>query len=268
MLKLLKYEWKACARVLLPLYGAVLLISVVNRLMDTMRADDLLFGIPSVILAMLYFGVLSAVFVVTAVILIQRFYKNLLGDEGYLMFTLPVSVSRHLWSKLIMAMVMSIIGLLAAMLSIGILGSGTGLIKGIGMFFSQLGKAIGRDPNAILFAIEGLIWMLLLGMCGILFIYLCIALGHLAPKHRVLMAVVWYFVLSTAVQFLLSLVLVGLGNLPLEGLYQTINAFINGVGETASVHFGMLGLCVATAVPGAICYGGTLYILKNRLNLE
>lgn len=44
--------------------------------------------------------------VVTAVILIQRFYKNLLGSEGYLMFTLPVTVSQHLFSKTIIAVVM------------------------------------------------------------------------------------------------------------------------------------------------------------------
>ena len=30
----------------------------------------------------------------------------------------------------------------------------------------------------------------------------------------------------------------------------------------------LLGFCFATAVPGAICYGGTYYVLKNRLNLE
>ena len=35
MLKLLKYEWKACARTCLPMYAAVLLLAVVNRLTMT-----------------------------------------------------------------------------------------------------------------------------------------------------------------------------------------------------------------------------------------
>lgn len=82
MLKLLKYEWKACARICLPLYGAMLLMSIINALMTTDRAQDIMNGIPTAILAMLFFALLVAVFVVTAVILIQRFYKNLLGDEG------------------------------------------------------------------------------------------------------------------------------------------------------------------------------------------
>ena len=41
MLKLLKYEWKACARICLPLYGAMLLMSIINALMITDRAQDI-----------------------------------------------------------------------------------------------------------------------------------------------------------------------------------------------------------------------------------
>lgn len=32
MLKLLKYEWKACARACLPLYGAIILVALINHL--------------------------------------------------------------------------------------------------------------------------------------------------------------------------------------------------------------------------------------------
>ena len=71
MLKLLKYEWKACARTCLPMYAAVLLLAVVNRLTMTDSIQGLLYGIPTALLALLYFGVMVAVLVVTEVILIQ-----------------------------------------------------------------------------------------------------------------------------------------------------------------------------------------------------
>ena len=32
MLKLLKYEWKACARTCLPLYGVLILMSLISRI--------------------------------------------------------------------------------------------------------------------------------------------------------------------------------------------------------------------------------------------
>lgn len=33
MLKLLKYEWKACARACLPFYGAIILVALINHLL-------------------------------------------------------------------------------------------------------------------------------------------------------------------------------------------------------------------------------------------
>lgn len=87
MLKLLKYEWKACARTCLPLYGAIILVALINHLLYSEAVPDLLFGIPAAIMSMLYAVIFAAVFVATAVILVQRFYKSLLGGEGYLMFS-------------------------------------------------------------------------------------------------------------------------------------------------------------------------------------
>ena len=268
MLKLLKYEWKACARICLPLYGAMLLMSVVSAVMTTERAKDFMNGIPSAILAMLFFALLVAVFVVTAVILIQRFYKNLLGDEGYLMFTLPVTVSQHIWAKTIIAVAMSIISIAAAVLSIGIIGSGAQMLVGLGDVLAGIGKSFTSDPNTLFYTLESIIWLLLLAGAAMLFIYLCMALGHLAKKHRVLMSVVWYFVLSTIAQFLFMFFIMGVGNLPLEGFWMALNDFFRGVGVAGTIHIGMITLCLGTAVVGAVFFLATRYILKNKLNLE
>lgn len=268
MLKLLKYEWKACARTCLPLYAAVLLLAVINRLTMTDRVQELLYGIPTALLALLYFAVMVAVLVVTEVILIQRFYKNLLGDEGYLMFTLPVTVSQHIWAKTIIAVVMSIVSIAAVVLSIGIIGSGAQMLVGLGDVLAAIGKSFTSNPNTLFYTLESIIWMLLLAGTAMLFIYLCIALGHLAKKHRVLMAVVWYFVLSTVFQFLFMFFIIGVGNLPLEGFWMALNDFFRGIGPAGTIHIGMIVLCIGTAVVGAVFFLATRYILKNRLNLE
>lgn len=262
MLKLLKYEWKACARVCLPMYAAVLLLALVNRLTMKDQVQALMHGIPTALMALLYFGVMVAVFVVTAVILIQRFYKNLLGDEGYLMFTLPVTVSQHIWAKTIIAVVMSILSTIAATLSIGILGGGAATVM------QNLLQGLVQRPNEFVVGLEILLWLLICTVVGMLFIYLCIALGHLAKKHRVLMAVVWYFVLSTVLQFLFMFFIMGVGNLPLEGFWQGLQNFFMSIGPAATIHIGMILLCIGTAIPGAAFFLGTRYILKNKLNLE
>ncbi len=179
MLKLLKYEWKACARICLPLYAASMLVAFINRLLYSEAVPELLFGIPAAIMSMLYVVIFAAVFVATAVILVQRFYKSLLGGEGYLMFTLPVSVTQHIFSKAIIAVAMCFLSCLVAFLSILLLSHG--INPATFSFF---------DPAAVPYVLEGLLWLVLCAFAAVLFIYLCIALGHLAKKHRLLMAFV------------------------------------------------------------------------------
>ena len=268
MLKLLKYEWKACARTCLPMYAAVLLLALVNRLTMKDQVQELMYGIPTALMGLLYFAVMVAVFVVTTVILIQRFYKNLLGDEGYLMFTLPVTVSQHIWAKTIIAVAMSILSTIAALLSVGILGGGMGIIQGAATVMQNLLQGLVQRPNEFVVGLEIVLWLLILTVVGTLFIYLCMALGHLAKKHRVLMSVVWYFVLSTAAQFLFMFFLMSAGTLPLEGFWMALNDFFRGVGVAGTIHIGMIALCLGTAVVGAVFFLGTRYILKNKLNLE
>ena len=100
-----------------------------------------------------------------------------------------------------------------------------------------------------------------------LFIYLCIALGHLAKKHRLLMAFVWYFVLSTAVQIIGMLVLMAGGNAITESMARSIVLFWKSMGSGA-VHFVVLILCLVSAAAAAVCFAGTRYILTHKLNLE
>ena len=55
------------------------------------------------LMVMLYIFGIIAIGIITIVVLVMRFYKNLFTSEGYLMHTLPVKASQHLNSKLIVA---------------------------------------------------------------------------------------------------------------------------------------------------------------------
>lgn len=263
MLKLLKYEWKACARICLPLYAVELLVAFINRLLYSDIGSKLLYGIPSIVMTMLYAAIMVALFVVTAVVLVQRFYKNLLGSEGYLMFTLPVSVSQHILSKAVMALVMGVLSFVAALVSIDLLSHG----MSVGQGFVSLLRNLSAYPSDIPFMLEGILWFVLTALACVLFIYLCIALGHLAKKHRLLMAFVWYFVLSTAVQIIGMLVMMAGGNVVSESMARSIVLFWKSMGSGA-VHFMVLILCLVSAAAAAVCFAGTRYILTHKLNLE
>ena len=121
--KLLKYEFKATARTYGGMYLALLAASVlfggsVWRWNSTNSdAYSTLVGL----LSLVYTAVIIGTVVVTIMTIVQRFYRNLLGREGYLMHTLPVTETQLVTSKLISSTVWSLCGILAACLSFGIL---------------------------------------------------------------------------------------------------------------------------------------------------
>ena len=105
--KLIKHEFRATARLMLPLFLVVILLSCFMRL----TASVLALGDGRSFVLRLLSGLFSTGFVLSifaslifsVVMMVSRFYKNLMTDEGYLMFTLPVGVHSLLWSKLITA---------------------------------------------------------------------------------------------------------------------------------------------------------------------
>ena len=110
--KLLKYEFRATARVMLPLY-LILLATALGANLSTRGMGDL-----GTLLVLAFALAILAVFIMSVVIMAQRFRQNLLGDEGYLMFTLPVSVHHHLWAKMIVSAVWFAASLLAVILAV------------------------------------------------------------------------------------------------------------------------------------------------------
>ena len=105
--KLMKYEFKATARIFLPMFAALLVVSLVSRIFITLRVET-----PMAIGIALSVIMIIAVCVITLIITLQRFYKNLLTNEGYLMFTLPVKTDSIIWSKMIVATIWSILSLI------------------------------------------------------------------------------------------------------------------------------------------------------------
>ena len=99
--KLLRHEFRATGRIMLPVY-ALLLVScggctLFGRLLGRYPESTVLSVVQTVFATL--FGVTTfGMLLLTLVLMVYRFYKNLMTDEGYLMFTLPVSRSQLIWS--------------------------------------------------------------------------------------------------------------------------------------------------------------------------
>ena len=101
--KLLKYEFKATCRIYGGLYLAILAAAAL--LGAFFRFPALISDFPFAVVTIVYLMLCVAIAVITALTIIQRFTRNLLGREGYLMHTLPVTESQLILSKLISSVV-------------------------------------------------------------------------------------------------------------------------------------------------------------------
>ena len=176
--KLLKYEFKATGRIYGGLYLAILAAAAL--LGAFFRFPALASDFPIVVVTTVYLMLCVAIAVITALTIIQRFTRNLLGREGYLMHTLPVTPAQLILSKLISSMVWLLCSILVIALSLGVFFL-CGMLNVNGIFsdwagvvrdFRQLADILQRVLNVsgfmlLLTAIE---WLATL-VCSILCLY-------------------------------------------------------------------------------------------------
>ena len=284
--KLLKYEWRAMMRAMLPLYGAVLVISLLNGFsvgylltQANGKTHPLLHFVSNYIqpiLTLLYLAILMVLVAFTVIQIIQRFYKGLLGREGYLMFTLPVSVGALSFSKALVSVVMSILSVMVALLSILLYSGGLGQPMELAASFGQFVRAAialfreGLQSGYQGAMISGGIFLVLLALSCLIGLfaelyqlYCSMSLGQLANRHKAAMSVVWYLALSTAWNIVSVILVVNAGVLAqlLEKLFGTVG------NNTLLILFG-LGILLLSLVKLLPLLFGTNWLLNHKLNLE
>ena len=271
--KLLKHEFRATGRIMLPLYLILLATAIganfsTRGLLETdLKMLDLLGG-----LLIMAFGVaIVAVCVMSMVVMVQRFYKNLLQDEGYVMMTLPVSAHQHLWSKLIVSAVWFALTLVMVCLACFIMAFDVGFVQQIAAGFRELFQEIFRHLTAY-YAINGTAMIVeflvvcFVGCCAMcLQFYAALAIGHSFANHKMAWSVLWFFLIQFAVQFLGG---IGIVLLDESWFHRLLLGWTEHISGMASMHLGMFAVILGEVVYSAIFYFLTTYFLQKRLNLE
>ena len=272
--KLLKHEFKATARTMLPMFGVVVLLSVLANLGFAQIADaengalDILFGL----FIFAFFLGLFTMGVMAMVVMIQRFYKNVLGDEGYLTLTLPVNVHEIVWSKLIVSFVWFLATGLIAMAAVFIavftltyteLGEMFQNMPSFGEMLRLFFEKTSITPLQLTGAIAQFAAMIILSsLTGCLHFYAAMALGHSFSNNKVLLSVVFFIAISFVFSFVSSLL-----GIFVEGLAMTVTVEA-GSSVMTTLQELSLGSMIYTLIEGVILYLLTTYCLKHRLNLS
>ena len=182
--KLIKHELRAMLNKFSLVAIIFLVVSFIVRIMTLFEN-----AMESSISFMMSFIFITSVFVIGLVGLnfyalfssVTRFQKNLFGDEGYLMHTLPVPSYYHIITKFVAGLITWIVSVIISMISITISFFGaseiTGMIEAVSDMFSFVAEYPLQSFMAFILTTAS--------YCALIFLcYLCVSITNFVPKGK------------------------------------------------------------------------------------
>lgn len=221
-----------------------------------------------------YYYIIMLISVAAQVLIVIRFYSTMVGDRGYLTWTLPVSSSTHIWAKLIGGMIWQLLASIVTIVLLVIFYAGDYWMWSEDIRAEFNGVTIGEIVSELmdLFKAEYLIPIVLAilamiawSVMSFLLIYMCMAVGQLFGKWRILASIGCYFVIMIGLQVIsvIGVILISMGGAFFENV--NFNFDLSGV-AIFSIIFGIMFL-VGLGID-AILFAVTNNIFKKHLNLE
>ncbi len=273
--KLIRHEFRATGRIMLPVMGAMVILALLANLslktMANAMPDYSLLRI-FLVLIVVFFGVaVVATAVMALILMVSRFYQNLLKDEGYLMFTLPAGVHELVWAKLIVSAVWFVVtGLLIFLvLSLTVLNLSETNLQVVFADFPSWKEIQGQlDALGIRGQLNLIVFQILLMALTAIFttclhFYAAMSLGHMFAKNKVLLSVVFY----VGISFLFSMLTSGYGFAwaqSFPGQHVVTEASADALRVMSAALWHAVGISLVQA---ALMYLATVFSLKKGLNL-
>lgn len=200
--KLLKYEFKATYKWYLILFAVLAALSILmgitavstttsSQLQSNYDSSTSVYWALYGFLILLLVSAASGVYLSNIIITIVRFYKNIFGREGYLTWTLPVTTHQVLLAKLLTAITWSLLCTISLGLSFSCL-----LFTAFTISRTNIADLFDFFKNMdVAYILLYLVRQFLQLVSGILFLYLAMAIGHLFKNNRILMSILFAFLL-------------------------------------------------------------------------
>ena len=273
--KLFKYEWISARRFLVPLSLVVIGLSVIARLMYLFDIESitsepiaLLLGLSQGLATTFNVLAIGALFLISQIMLVVRFYRNIVGQEGYLTLTLPVTPGMHVLVKTVFSVLVSLWNVILTVCALLLLGIGTetenDILLGIAQGFDFLTENAG-GVNVAFYLLEALLLVVVFFFFQFSLFYACIAVGQQMKKHRVLGALLSYAAWYIFKQILgvVTIVSVTIFSEPLERFLETILLHFD-----VWMHIGFAVVIVVYAALSVAFFLVSRFMLTKKLNLE
>lgn len=269
--KLFRYELKAMGRLLLPLYGATVLMGIISAVVYsfspgvsngiiTIDSSSVVGAtIFTIVMVMQVMLTLSTI-VFSYVFAIYRFKKNLLDGEGYLMNTLPVTTGQNILAKLLAASLFELLAIITVLLSWFLFAfASTATIKDLWDYIVAGLRNLFVDVTVsdALILIEVIILVLVAFIQSNLMFYASMSVGYSSNGRKLLKSIGIYVAFYMASQIvgtvLLSIISISAGG---------------NIESNAAGHMILLTSLIFSVAFSIGYWFLTKYFMKNKLNLQ
>ena len=264
--KLMKYEFRATAIYFLPIYVVLVLVSGLRYVVSliSQKFSNGFSAFSGFSLSAIYLLLALGLAITTFIVIIIRFYKNLLGTEGYLRFTLPVSVEQNILAKLIPSVVWFFGSCVLGMLTIA---PAMGLRFNDNPFTMFTGIRLGDVPEILLAVL-----MVIGSIAGtFLFYYLCMCIGQMFNSHRFLASAGAYIVIQTVLQILgIAFIWICASSFSSQAFVAWLSnafAFLDKIPSGSLIYLFLIAANILSYGIAAALFFIDSAILRKRLNL-
>lgn len=261
--KLMKYEWKATWKLLIPLNLFIVVMSILAYItiqLEFFDSDNEVVIMTGMLLLLAYILSMFVVSVVTVIYLIYRFYTSVYGDEGYLLHTLPVDKHHIIVAKAVVSVSWIILNIFLIYLSIlFLISTQEQFVETISDGFEFYIEAVNSyDKVGSFEVIMTLVASFFAMLARVLKVSACVSLGQLSSNHKVLSSIGFYYAIYI-VQRIFTLLYFVIQTLILKASNYSYNSFLG-----SSWEFTLL----SSLIYSVIFYFLTWYMMDRKLNLD
>ncbi|MCR5664274.1 MAG: hypothetical protein K6G17_05245 [Oscillospiraceae bacterium] len=279
--KLIKHELRATRRKMLPMFGVLALLALLSnvslRMADADLGGTLMRVLTGIFVSVFFIGIIVA-WVMALVLMISRYYRNLLKDEGYLSFTLPTNAHALVWAKLIVSslwfLAVSLLSLLLFALTVLNVADLSG--ADLGSFFRDL-EALSdylreegvTGGNLVLLGLELIAAFILSCLTTSLHFYAAMGIGQMSATKKALWSVLSFIGISIVFRIVAATLLSGLSaSGSLDIVADNINELVETVpGAFKAMNAGLGWTMLAELLQCAVLYFVSVLTLQKKLNL-
>ncbi len=271
--KLIKYEFKATCKFMFLIYTLLIAMAVIisvsvafditevlGRIAEKFQPASTVLDVFAITVIILFVVVNVVVFSGMFFYAIKRFKDNLLGDEGYLMHTLPVKTRDNIIAKCTVSVVWTMLSSFVVIIAYTILAVGMfgiGALGGIPFLIGEILENGTGVADILLFSAEGVILSIVMLVSSYLHIYASMAAGYSYNTHRVARSIGIYVVLSMIASALKSTTTNVLSML-----------YIAEVDSMVTFHIALCMEIIFSAACAVVLYFITHHFMNKKLNLQ